>query len=43
MLAFEHNHDVSIRGINSCQLEQWNERRVNRWIVIITVVGTDIH
>lgn len=43
MLAFEYNHDVSIPGINSCQLEQWNERRVTRWTVIITVVGTDIY
>jgi len=43
MLAFEHNHDVSIPGINSCQLKHWNERQVNRWTVIITVVGTDIY
>jgi hypothetical protein len=43
MPAFEHNHDVSIPGINSCQLEHWNERHINRWTVIITVVGTDIY
>lgn len=43
MFAFEHkdNHYVSIPGINSCQLKHWNERHVNRWTVIITVVGTD--